>query len=72
LPLGNWYCHHREAAAQLPAALKGVRQFRSEKQLWRHNDLAHLEQFLCAVDRDLPKLILNSGLHHRARRLSDF
>jgi 5-aminolevulinate synthase len=37
--------------------IAGIRNSGCEKQVWRHNDLAHLEELLAAADPDTPKLI---------------
>ncbi len=37
--------------------IAGIRQSGCEKHVWRHNDLAHLEELLAAADPDAPKLI---------------
>ncbi len=37
--------------------IAGIRNSGCEKRVWRHNDLAHLEELLAADDRDAPKLI---------------
>ncbi len=37
--------------------IAGIRSSGCEKQIFRHNDLAHLEQLLIASDPDAPKLI---------------
>ena len=37
--------------------IAGIRNSGCEKRLWRHNDLAHLEELLAAEDPDAPKLI---------------
>jgi 5-aminolevulinate synthase len=37
--------------------IAGIRNSGCEKQVWRHNDLAHLEELLEAADPDVPKLI---------------
>ena len=37
--------------------IAGIRNSGAEKQVFRHNDLAHLEELLCAADPDVPKLI---------------
>ena len=37
--------------------IAGIRNSGCEKQVWRHNDLAHLEELLSAADPDAPKLI---------------
>jgi len=37
--------------------IEGVRHGGCEKQIWRHNDLSHLEQLLAAAPADAPKLI---------------
>ena len=38
--------------------IEGVRQSTCEKQIFRHNDMAHLKQLLAAADRSRPKLIV--------------
>src|SRR4051794_3648703 len=43
--------------------IEGVRRSECEKQIWRHNDLAHLEELLKAADRDRPKLIIFESLY---------
>ena len=37
--------------------IAGIRNAGCEKRVWRHNDLAHLEELLAADDPELPKLI---------------
>ncbi|MFM5931806.1 MAG: 5-aminolevulinate synthase [Novosphingobium sp.] len=37
--------------------IAGIRNSGAEKQVWRHNDLAHLEELLAAADPECPKLI---------------
>ncbi len=37
--------------------IAGIRNAGCEKRVWRHNDLAHLEELLAAEDPDVPKLI---------------
>jgi 5-aminolevulinate synthase len=37
--------------------IAGIRNSGCEKQVWRHNDLEHLEQLLAAADPEAPKLI---------------
>jgi 5-aminolevulinate synthase len=43
--------------------IEGVRQSGCEKQVWRHNDLGHLEALLKAVDPARPKIILFESLY---------
>jgi 5-aminolevulinate synthase len=43
--------------------IEGVRQSGCEKQIWRHNDVAHLEELLKAADPDRPKLIVFESLY---------
>ncbi len=43
--------------------IEGVRQAACEKQIWRHNDLGHLEELLKAADPKRPKLILFESLY---------
>jgi 5-aminolevulinate synthase len=37
--------------------IAGIRNSGSEKRVWRHNDLVHLEELLAADDPEVPKLI---------------
>ena len=43
--------------------IEGVRQSGCEKQIWRHNDVAHLEELLKAADIERPKLIAFESLY---------
>lgn len=43
--------------------IEGVRQSGSEKKIWRHNDLQHLEELLKAADLARPKLIVFESLY---------
>jgi 5-aminolevulinate synthase len=43
--------------------IEGVRQAHCEKQIFRHNDMAHLEQLLAAADPFRPKLIVFESLY---------
>jgi 5-aminolevulinate synthase len=42
--------------------IEGVRQAHCEKQIFRHNDMAHLEQLLASADPGRPKLIVFESL----------
>ena len=43
--------------------IEGVRQGHCEKQIFRHNDMAHLEQLLAIADPLRPKLIVFESLY---------
>ena len=43
--------------------IEGVRQAHCEKQIFRHNDMAHLEQLLAVADPPRPKLIVFESLY---------
>jgi len=43
--------------------IEGVRQSGCEKQIWRHNDIKHLEELLKAADLAQPKLIAFESLY---------
>ncbi|MGO9360159.1 MAG: 5-aminolevulinate synthase [Xanthobacteraceae bacterium] len=43
--------------------IEGIRQSGCERVVFRHNDVAHLEQLLQAADRDRPKLIACESLY---------
>jgi len=43
--------------------IEGVRRSACEKQIWRHNDLVHLEELLKAAGPERPKLILFESLY---------
>ena len=50
--------------------IEGVRQAHCEKQIFRHNDMAHLEELLAAADPARPKLdrVREPLFHGRRRR----
>ena len=37
--------------------IQGIRHSRAEKRIFRHNDTAHLEELLAAIDPEAPKLV---------------
>ncbi|CCE04280.1 5-aminolevulinic acid synthase (ALAS) [Bradyrhizobium sp. STM 3843] len=43
--------------------IEGVRQSGCERQIWRHNDVGHLEELLIAAGPDRPKLIACESLY---------
>lgn len=43
--------------------IEGVRQAGCDRQIWRHNDLAHLEELLRAAPAGRPKLIVFESLY---------
>ena len=43
--------------------IEGVRQSGCDKQIFRHNDLTHLEELLAAAGRSRPKLIMVESLY---------
>ena len=43
--------------------IEGVRQSKCEKRIFRHNDMAHLEELLRSADPDRPKLIVFETLY---------
>jgi 5-aminolevulinate synthase len=43
--------------------IEGVRQSACEKKIFRHNDMAHLEELLAAAGADRPKLIVFESLY---------
>jgi 5-aminolevulinate synthase len=43
--------------------IEGVRQAQAEKQIFRHNDVGHLEELLAAADPKRPKLIVFESLY---------
>jgi 5-aminolevulinate synthase len=43
--------------------IEGVRQSGCEKQIWRHNDVDHLEELLKAAETARPKLIMFESLY---------
>jgi len=43
--------------------IEGVRQSGCERQIWRHNDVGHLEELLKAADPARPKLVVFESLY---------
>jgi 5-aminolevulinate synthase len=43
--------------------IEGLRRSGSEKKIWRHNDVAHLEEMLAAEAPERPKLIVFEALY---------
>jgi 5-aminolevulinate synthase len=43
--------------------IEGIRHSKAERQIWRHNDLAHLEKLLAALPLDRPKLIASESVY---------
>jgi 5-aminolevulinate synthase len=43
--------------------IEGVRQSGAKKEIWRHNDVGHLEELLAAAGPDQPKLIVFESLY---------
>src|SRR5215210_4553799 len=43
--------------------IEGVRQSGAEKLIWRHNDMAHLEELLKGIDPNRPKLVVFESLY---------
>ena len=43
--------------------IEGVKRASAERKIWRHNDVAHLEQLLAAEPYDRPKLIVFESLY---------
>jgi 5-aminolevulinate synthase len=43
--------------------IEGIRQAGTEKKVWRHNDVAHLEELLAQAGPDRPKMIVFESLY---------
>ncbi len=43
--------------------IEGIRRSSAERKVWRHNDLAHLEELLAAEPMDRPKLVVFESLY---------
>jgi 5-aminolevulinate synthase len=51
--------------------IAGIRNSGCEKRVWRHNDLAHLEELLAAADPDAPKLIAFESVYSMDGDIAD-
>jgi 5-aminolevulinate synthase len=51
--------------------IAGIRNSGCEKRVWRHNDLAHLEELLAAEDRETPKLIAFESVYSMDGDIAD-
>ena len=51
--------------------IAGIRAGRGEKQVFRHNDLAHLEELLAAAPADAPKLIAFESVYSMDGDIAD-
>ncbi|WP_367428469.1 5-aminolevulinate synthase [Streptomyces celluloflavus] len=45
------------------SVIDGLRHSRARKQIFRHNDFAHLEELVAAADPDVPKLIVTESVY---------
>jgi 5-aminolevulinate synthase len=43
--------------------IEGIRNARCPKHIFRHNDVAHLEELLAAADPNVPKLIVFESVY---------
>jgi 5-aminolevulinate synthase len=43
--------------------IEGIRRSSAERKVWRHNDLAHLEELLAAEPKDRPKLVVFESVY---------
>jgi 5-aminolevulinate synthase len=51
--------------------IAGIRNSGCEKRVWRHNDLAHLEELLAAEDPEAPKLIAFESVYSMDADVAD-
>ena len=51
--------------------IAGIRNSGCEKQVWRHNDLAHLRELLEAADPDVPKMIAFESVYSMDGDIAD-
>ncbi|MEH2626396.1 5-aminolevulinic acid synthase [Bradyrhizobium sp. AZCC 1719] len=52
-----------KAITKIIRMIEGVRQSGTEKHIWRHNDLGHLEELLKRADPQRPKLVVFESLY---------
>ena len=50
-------CEVFSDAGNHASMIEGIRHSRAPKHIWRHNDVAHLEELLSKADPDAPKLV---------------
>ncbi len=51
--------------------IEGIRHGGGPKQIWRHNDLAHLEELLGQCDQSIPKIIAFESVYSMNGTISD-
>jgi len=56
-------CHIFSDSGNHASMIKGIRNSRAPKHIFRHNDPAHLEELLSSVDKKVPKIVAFETVH---------
>ncbi|XP_011494944.1 PREDICTED: 5-aminolevulinate synthase, erythroid-specific, mitochondrial [Ceratosolen solmsi marchali] len=63
-------CHIFSDASNHASMIQGIRNSNVPKHIFRHNDVAHLEELLLKVDKKLPKIVAFETVHSMSGDIS--
>ncbi|XP_001603137.2 5-aminolevulinate synthase, erythroid-specific, mitochondrial isoform X1 [Nasonia vitripennis] len=63
-------CHIFSDAGNHASMIQGIRNSNVPKHIFRHNDVAHLEELLSKVDKNIPKIVAFETVHSMSGDIS--